>query len=542
MDDVQVYVPKEKKLTQPFERYQVGDRFPAIDRPRPTALPSVLLFPNQPRMVVYVRLQTTSTMVLQPRVLSLNAAIREEGGHDIAFGLSLGVLVCLWLWGSYRFILERDHLLGLFALYQFLVAWMTAVRNGYWAVYVWPYASQGTDVLYSGLLLFASWLWVEIHRQFLLTLPVNRWAQKALSLIGVLMLLNAGQYARGWRVHALHTNVILGTLAVPLVLFVGWQAYRYAHKQVRFPLVSYGLVLLLVSLGLFTRLGLLDFLQWPAHFISPQILLANALVVLLLQFRSDTLEVKRQETLVALELSQQEARLAHEQREQQSRFMAMLTHELKSPLAVIRMAVGNRQARETGRLRPEALARIDLAASEMNRLIERCSQADAFMQGKMQPRWAQFNPLTALEDCLRVLRDASRVQFEAPSDLVWHSDLLLCQTIMSNLLDNALKYSPPDSLVFARLGCDVSRNKWYLQVQNQIGAAGIPAPERIFEKYYRAPGAQAQRGTGLGLWLTKALVEQLGGILEYQVQDHPALAAQQTTAFQEIIFTVWFPV
>lgn len=493
-------------------------------------------------MVVYVRLQTTSTMVLQPRVLSLNAAIREEGGHDIAFGLSLGVLVCLWLWGSYRFILERDHLLGLFALYQFLVAWMTAVRNGYWAVYVWPYASQGTDVLYSGLLLFASWLWVEIHRQFLLTLPVNRWAQKALSLIGVLMLLNAGQYARGWRVHALHTNVILGTLAVPLVLFVGWQAYRYAHKQVRFPLVSYGLVLLLVSLGLFTRLGLLDFLQWPAHFISPQILLANALVVLLLQFRSDTLEVKRQETLVALELSQQEARLAHEQREQQSRFMAMLTHELKSPLAVIRMAVGNRQARETGRLRPEALARIDLAASEMNRLIERCSQADAFMQGKMQPRWAQFNPLTALEDCLRVLRDASRVQFEAPSDLVWHSDLLLCQTIMSNLLDNALKYSPPDSLVFARLGCDVSRNKWYLKVQNQIGAAGIPAPERIFEKYYRAPGAQAQRGTGLGLWLTKALVEQLGGILEYQVQDHPALAAQQTTAFQEIIFTVWFPV
>lgn len=86
---------------------------------------------------------------------------------------------------------------------------------------------------------------------------------------------------------------------------------------------------------------------------------------------------------------------------------------------------------------------------------------------------------------------------------------------------------------------DASRDM--VQVRNRIGSAGVPAPERIFEKYYRSPGAQAQRGTGLGLWLTKALVEQLGGSLAYHVESHPSLTTS-TTAFQEIVFTVWFPV
>jgi len=52
-------------------------------------------------------------------------------------------------------------------------------------------------------------------------------------------------------------------------------------------------------------------------------------------------------------------------------------------------------------------------------------------------------------------------------------------------------------------------------VSNVIGQAGVPDPEHVFDKYYRAPGAQSKSGSGLGLYLSKHIAQLLGGDLVF---------------------------
>ena len=68
-----------------------------------------------------------------------------------------------------------------------------------------------------------------------------------------------------------------------------------------------------------------------------------------------------------------------------------------------------------------------------------------------------------------------------------------------------------------------------LQIETPGGAAGVPNPDHIFEKYYRAPGAPRQSGSGLGHYIVKALVERLGGSIA--CRSHAGL----------VIFTLWLP-
>ncbi len=58
-----------------------------------------------------------------------------------------------------------------------------------------------------------------------------------------------------------------------------------------------------------------------------------------------------------------------------------------------------------------------------------------------------------------------------------------------------------------------------VRIENPIGMAGLPDARRVFDKYYRASGAHHLSGSGLGLYIVKALAEKLGGTIHYLPQD-----------------------
>jgi signal transduction histidine kinase len=68
-----------------------------------------------------------------------------------------------------------------------------------------------------------------------------------------------------------------------------------------------------------------------------------------------------------------------------------------------------------------------------------------------------------------------------------------------------------------------------ISVQNFPGVAGLPDPKKIFEKYYRSPGAHRQTGSGLGLYLVHSFSALLGGHVTYEVAQEQAR------------FTLWIP-
>jgi two-component system phosphate regulon sensor histidine kinase PhoR len=97
-------------------------------------------------------------------------------------------------------------------------------------------------------------------------------------------------------------------------------------------------------------------------------------------------------------------------------------------------------------------------------------------------------------------------------------DAQACEQILSNLLDNAIKYSEPGGSIALRIGGDER------SVRIDVADTGMGIPERdlsrIFERFYRVDRARSrsQGGTGLGLAIVKHLVQRLGGEIEVESQ------------------------
>ena len=102
---------------------------------------------------------------------------------------------------------------------------------------------------------------------------------------------------------------------------------------------------------------------------------------------------------------------------------------------------------------------------------------------------------------------------------------------MANLIDNALKYGAADGevRVTAREALSKGRQGIQIDVANPSGTAGMPDPNQVFHKYYRAPGAHGKTGSGLGLYISAGFAEKLGGRLRYQPTG------------DEVKFELWIP-
>jgi signal transduction histidine kinase len=113
----------------------------------------------------------------------------------------------------------------------------------------------------------------------------------------------------------------------------------------------------------------------------------------------------------------------------------------------------------------------------------------------------------------------NRLHIVMPTHLYADVDAGLLKTMISNLIDNALAYSPPESVVTLTVQKITSQHppSWLvLSVSNHVGKAGMPDAQKVFTKYYRAAAAHQRTGSGLGLFLVKNLAEMVEGHLLYR--------------------------
>jgi signal transduction histidine kinase len=209
----------------------------------------------------------------------------------------------------------------------------------------------------------------------------------------------------------------------------------------------------------------------------------------------------------------------------QRQLTGMLAHELKNPLMSSQLALSSIQKR----LDPQdpALQRaasIQSSLEEIDRIIERCVEADSFEHGQAPIKLATFS-LDQLINQLESGQNTERlyvIQRGIDSSPLIQSDPQYVLIILKNLVSNALKYSPPDSLIellirpaHQNIGAGL-----LFSISNEVGAAGLPDPARMFERYYRGEGALSQSGAGLGLWLAQEMAGNLGTVIEAQMSEH----------------------
>ncbi|MBK6999255.1 MAG: HAMP domain-containing histidine kinase [Rhodoferax sp.] len=218
----------------------------------------------------------------------------------------------------------------------------------------------------------------------------------------------------------------------------------------------------------------------------------------------------------------------HAEREHQRRFLAMLTHELKTPLSIIRMRLGSQKP--SANMQKHALS----AIADMDGIIGRVALTSRIEDQSLQLQPIPCWPTALLEGLLSQTPQAARVQLNKPADadtLLLHTDPLLLRTAVANLLDNALKYAAPAANVQVTLATQTRADKpgLLICVENPTGPAGVPDPAQVFVKYYRAPAARQQSGSGLGLYIVQELVRRLGGQINY-------LPSANT-----VCFALWLP-
>lgn len=202
--------------------------------------------------------------------------------------------------------------------------------------------------------------------------------------------------------------------------------------------------------------------------------------------------------------------------ENQRRFVAMLSHEFRTPLTIIdntaqRLALtpGVAQATLTPRIH-----KIRRAVARLLNLLENCLADErlhtASLHLMLEDTDLRQHLIHAYGDAH--LAGAQRIVLELPDQPVWvRCDRHLFDIALGNLVDNALKYSGEDSPVTLSLLADPSQNMALIRVRDR--GIGIRPEDRphIFDKFFRAEGGQRISGAGLGLHLTRELAHRHSG-------------------------------
>lgn len=231
-------------------------------------------------------------------------------------------------------------------------------------------------------------------------------------------------------------------------------------------------------------------------------------------------KLAEEETLKAL---QRERELS----EAKSRFIAMTSHDLRTPLTTIQSSVEllRRYAEQVPQeKRLEHFSRISSAIDRMNSMVEDVLLLSEAEAGKLQLKAAPVDIVQLCHSSVSELLVADEKQHkitfthlckckatdgEQEAGIEYDLDEKLVRYILSNLLSNALKYSPQGSTVQFDLICHP--DKVVFQVQDQ--GIGIPSEDipRLFESFHRASNVGATQGTGLGLAIVKQCVDLHGG-------------------------------
>lgn len=204
-------------------------------------------------------------------------------------------------------------------------------------------------------------------------------------------------------------------------------------------------------------------------------------------------------------------------------FVANVSHELKTPLAVIRSNIEALQdgAAEDPAARGPFLERVALETDRLDALIQDLLRLARIESGEQLVDPEPLNLAEAVRDCLerhgaRAEEKTLRVIELPPPDtsLKVLADGAGLDTILDNLVDNAIKYTSSGGKITVKWG---PAGNGQLSVSVQDTGPGIPAKDlpRIFERFYRVDKARSRLvgGTGLGLAIVKHLVQAMNGMI-----------------------------
>jgi two-component system, sensor histidine kinase LadS len=505
----------------------VGDRHP-VPHVALVNLGNALPLPASvaPRQV-WLRLQSSSAHAMKLQVMPLGEVSKLRTSEAVWQTVYVGTLIMIFgvlltLWWSHPEHLLRAYLIRHAIYIVYGVSYLGLPVQWMGGMFPPEFFNQLTS--YSILLVVLAAIRFDVI--FLNGYQPNRWLLAVFKSLGWvvagLILLQLAGHTR----LALQLNALAVLLGVSLVLLTAFSCKSGSTVEQIMPKKAMVAYYLLVSSSL--MIGLLNLLGWvqssgtTLYGLIIYGLVTGMAMSFILIVRTQRLARQSKQMVWELHSAQQNAHWERRRRDEQSQLLDMLTHELKTPLSVVALAIGTKSRRE------ENIHLASQAVREMKSVIDRCLEANESGELGLTLQRSEVNVFALVQQVGKVVPGLSTrlLVTESKPSPAPVTDIQLLKIIVTNLLHNAARYSAEGTTIDVSVAeHEQTRAGVQIRISNLPGLAGWPDENLIFQKYYRSAGAHIQSGTGLGLYLSRKLARTLGGTLDYQPgQNHIAFA------------------
>lgn len=477
---------------------------------------------------LYLRLESSSTRTLRVEVSSFKQAQRQARQLEWLLGAVLTLSLFFGVWGLYQGWYSRDSLMVVFAIKQFVSTLWAFFLLGFARLVLGDKLPAGVLSFVSSCLMFATVLAVfGFMGRLLKEYGIRPWMRQVMRGLSALIFLALLLHFLGmtWQALQMLNSIVPASLVWLLLTLALSRTSQPSTMVPRHWMLAY--LVAFAAMSTVPSLIYLGIVDEPPLIVNTQLLhlLMDAVMIfVILQLRTHRISQQRSELESRLAVSAEQGRLDKLYLDEQRRLLLMLAHEIKTPLTSLRIWL------HSG---PQGQQVMERTIDDMSLLIERCVQTGQLADPSLQAKLQTTDAVDLTEQVVRKSRAPDRLRLALPQDVALvETDPQMLAIVLSNVVDNAYKYSPPGSVVTLGLMARADASGaagWVWVIENAPGMAGFPEVGRLFEKYYRSPQAQRQSGSGLGLYLVKSLVQLLGG----QV-THLAIP-------ERIRFEVWLP-
>lgn len=490
-----------------------------------------LLPPSSEDRAVYLRVKSVSSYILYVEATPLSAFKRAERTENLAYAGYVMLTLILAIWLFVTWLTNRERVIGAFTVQQFMAVMHGFIKVGFARAFLDRYISDpAIDVVSNMVVVIYPLIGLMANKLLLQEYGLKRPFRLVFNALMGCSLLIIGLFLSGNVVTALNLNVLLVLILMIYFLICAlWGTDKALATEVANALqlkvlqLFYGFNLLVWLLVLLPLLGIVSTGELALHALFVYNVMSSLVFFILLQYRARWLlrhEVARASTLKA------EADQERQRREEQSMLMAMLSHEIKTPLSILKLVMDEKVSGS------DLEGHANRAVGNINFIVNRCLQLGKLDAKAIQLNLTTFQVEAFLMELLHDSQDFSRVQVSASKTLDVHADKEILRVVVSNLIENALKYGDKAQSVEVQV-FDVSEDGIHglrFNVCNAIGVLGAPDADQVFKKYYRNTQATKVPGSGLGLFLVHELVGVMGGKVTYHSED------------DKVLFSVWIPV
>jgi two-component system, sensor histidine kinase LadS len=523
LDHVTVYIQKsiDPSRASSYRQILLGDHIPVADRPVPDPdFFAPLSLPLETSVAIYVRVQAISSLNFGASVHTPTDMIRQTNTNILFQGGYLAIVIVISLLNFIYFIRIKDRLFLSFALYALAVSINYLSISGILSLILPGSAHLISDYLADigkggGILLMSVFLTGLFASELT---PFTRHYLRLMTVIGALTVLAdpLGFYIEMAPVTS------LGVLF--LFFVISWLSYK-AVKNNKPGGIVFFVAFGISNLGYFIHflqlLGLVPLEWWSVNNIQYASLLNIVLMTFALAERLRETEIRAMAALRESELKNVELATERVATERQQRFLTMVSHEYRTPLAIIRssldimeLQMSDQRSQENGSELSKMKRAVRRLVEVMDFSLEKSRLSDSReKEGAVRTLLAPFMA-SEVEEVRALWPKRTFIFTISLTDHEINAEEHYLKTALFNLLDNAQKYSLPDSPI--EIDCHGEGKEVVIRIRNQSNNILTNETEELFKKYQRGSNSNNTNGSGLGLWLVQEIVQRHHGAITFE--------------------------